>query len=79
MPVNKTKQRLEELEKEPNQSELTRQVEQQVYVDHVQSLHDELIHAWETENNRVKALKIAIRVTSKKSINDYFYLNSFLA
>ena len=80
IPVNKTKQRLEELEKDKEEvkEEQTKQVEQQVYVDHVQSLHDELINAWEVENNRVKALKIAIRVKFK-FISNFLLINKIIS
>jgi hypothetical protein len=60
--VDKTQQRLAQIEQSENSVEKTLQMSQKEYEKHLQKLHDELIVAWNSEE-RVKSLKIAIQVS----------------
>src|SRR3989338_5229234 len=59
LPVDKVAERLEQLE-EKSAEEQDMELSQQDYINHIESLHQELSNAWETEQ-RVKSLKIAIQ------------------
>lgn len=63
MPVDKTKERLEQLEESEEAAALKEQVQvsQTDYLSHIEALHSELIRAWDAEE-RVKSLKIVIQV-----------------
>eukprot|EP00026_Physarum_polycephalum_P001432 Phypoly_transcript_01433.p1 GENE.Phypoly_transcript_01433~~Phypoly_transcript_01433.p1 ORF type:complete len:962 (+),score=270.31 Phypoly_transcript_01433:47-2932(+) len=60
VPVDKVKNRLEQLDQSEDEQKQTLQVTQKDYVAHIENLHNELIAAWEAEE-RVKALKLAIQ------------------
>ena len=60
--VDKTKQRLESLEDEDEDSVQTMlDMSQQDYIKHIDDLQQQLIAAWDSDQ-RVKSLKIAIQV-----------------
>ena len=60
--VDKTKQRLESLEDEDEDSVQTMlDMSQQDYIKHIDELQQQLIAAWDSDQ-RVKSLKIAIQV-----------------
>lgn len=57
--VDKTQERLDELEDEESEEKMM-QLSQKEYLDKIEGLHTELLHAW-NQNQRVKALKIVIQ------------------
>ncbi len=59
--VDKTQQRIAQLEESEDSLTKTLKMSQKEYEKHIQKLHDDLIKAWEGEE-RVKSLKIAIQV-----------------
>jgi len=59
-PVDKIKDRLEELEEAEREQESTVKVSQQEYLTQIENMHKDLLQAW-NENQRVQALKIAIQ------------------
>jgi len=59
-PVDKIKDRLEELEEAERGQESTVKVSQQEFLDQIESMHEDLLNAW-NDNQRVQALKIAIQ------------------
>ena len=61
MPVDKVKDRLEELEESEDAEKQKVMVSQSEYLSKIQSMHDDLLQAW-NDNQRVRALKIAIQV-----------------
>lgn len=61
-PVDRTQQRLTELDQTPeDQVKETLQLTQKDYEKHIEKLHEDLIHEW-NNGEKVKALKIAIQV-----------------
>jgi hypothetical protein len=62
-PVDKTQQRLAQLEQQEQEKNQTLQLTQKDYEKHIEKLHEELIKAWNADE-KVKALKIAIQVTN---------------
>jgi hypothetical protein len=79
VPVDKVKNRLEQLDQSEDEQKQTLQVTQKDYVAHIENLHNELIAAWEAEE-RVKALKLAIQCS--KLLSDVtvikFYPSKFV-
>ena len=71
---------MEELEEAERGQESTVKVSQQEFLDQIESMHEDLLNAW-NDNQRVQALKIAIQVRFTKEIfilkNLLFILFSF--
>lgn len=81
-PVDKVKDRLEEIEEAEKEQESgpdTVKVTQQEFLDQIEGMHNELLQAW-NENQRVQALKIAIQCS--KFLSDTtvikFYPSKFI-
>jgi hypothetical protein len=60
-PVDKTQQRLAQLESEPDELKQTLTLTQKEYEKHIEKLHEDLQKAWNNAE-RVTSLKIAIQV-----------------
>eukprot|EP01121_Diplochlamys_sp_Union-15-3_P005331 TRINITY_DN15662_c0_g1_i1.p1 TRINITY_DN15662_c0_g1~~TRINITY_DN15662_c0_g1_i1.p1 ORF type:complete len:475 (+),score=91.91 TRINITY_DN15662_c0_g1_i1:48-1427(+) len=60
MPVDKVKNRLEQLDQDENEEKEILKLTQKDYVKHINDLHQDLQDAWQTEK-RVKSLKISIK------------------
>lgn len=84
MPQDRTVSRLEELEQgEDSEGKQFLQVTQKEYVKHIETMHNDLITAWNHED-RVRTLKIAIQVPAKtyyailcSSAPNYFWIQLY--